>query len=112
MLPVDVVQRQFEAYNAHDLRAFLETYGEHAELYRAPSVQPFASGKAAIAELYATKVFPVENHRADLLGRMECGSKIVDHERVYGLRAQPFDIVAVYHVENGLIERVWLFPAE
>jgi len=112
MLPVDVVQRQFEAYNEHDLVAFLATYAEHAQLYRAPSEQPIASGKAAIAQLYASKVFAVADHRADLLGRMACGTKVVDHERVFGLRSQPFEIVAVYHVENGLIERVWLFPAE
>ncbi|MBB3175666.1 hypothetical protein [Variovorax sp. Sphag1AA] len=52
------------------------------------------------------------NVAADLLGRMACGTKVVDHERVFGLREQPFDVVAVYHVANGLIERVWLFPAE
>ncbi|MEJ8810785.1 nuclear transport factor 2 family protein [Variovorax ureilyticus] len=112
MLPVHVVQRQFEAYNAHDLGAFLETYAENAELYRAPSTEPVASGKAAISELYATKVFTVSNHRAELLGRMVCGTQVVDHERVFGLRERPFEVVAVYHVANGLIERVWLFPGE
>lgn len=112
MLPVDVVQQQFEAYNAHDLSAFLETYADNAELYRAPSTAPVASGKAAISALYATKVFCVRDHRADLLGRIVCGTKVVDHERVFGLREQPFEVVAVYEVAHGLIERVWLFPED
>lgn len=112
MLPVHIVQRQFEAYNAHDLSAFLATYAENAALYRAPSTEPVASGKAAISDLFATKVFAVNNHRAELLGRIVCGTKVVDHERVFGLREQPFEVVAVYHVANGLIQRAWLFPEE
>ena len=37
MSPVEVVQRQLDAYNAHDLAAFLATYSETAELMHVAS---------------------------------------------------------------------------
>jgi hypothetical protein len=42
---------------------------------------------------------------------MAFGNKVVDHERVFGLRAEPFEAVAVYEVNSELIERVWFFSA-
>ena len=112
MSPAQVVQIQFEAYNAHDLEAFLATYSDTAELIKLAGAQQSVSGKAAIAELYRTKVFSVSGHRADLVGRLVLGNKVVDHERVFGLRPEPFEVVAVYEVNNERIERVWLFSAE
>ena len=110
MSPVEVVPRQLDAYNAHDLAAFLATYGESVELTRVGSGEPPIRGKRAISELYGTKVFNVSGHRAELLGRMAFGNKVVDHERVFGLRAEPFEVVA-YEVNSELIERVWFFAA-
>jgi len=110
--PTEVVQRQLDAYNAHDLQAFLATYSEAATIFRMPSTQPMVCGKTAIGELYGTKVFNRVNHKADLLNRMALGNKVVDHERIYGLGDQPVEAVAVYKVENERIECVWLFPAE
>ena len=110
--PTEVVQRQLDAYNAHDLSAFLETYSENAKVLRMPATNPMASGKSEISQLYGTKVFHLPNHRAELLGRMSFGNKVVDHERVFGLSEQPLEAVAVYEVVNERIECVWLFPGE
>jgi len=110
--PAEVVQRQFDAYNAHDLAAFLETYSEKARIYRMPATSAAMSGKAEISELYRTKVFNVAGHKAELLRRIASGNKVVDHERVFGLREQPFEVVAVYEVSNDRIQCDWLFPAE
>ena len=45
-----------------------------------------------------------QNHRAELVGRLAFGNKIVDHERV---SPGPFEALAAYEVTNGLIQRVW-----
>ena len=111
MSPVEVVQCQLDAYNAHDLAAFLATYSETAELTRIAIADPLIRGKRAISELYGSKVFNVPGHKAELVGRMAFGNKVVDHERVFGLRPEPFEAVAVYEVNNELIERVWFFSA-
>jgi hypothetical protein len=33
----------------------------------------------------------------------------VDHERVFGLSAQPFEALAVYEVNGEFIQKVWFF---
>jgi hypothetical protein len=41
------------------------------------------------------------------------GNKVIDHERIAGIREQPLEAVAVYEVTQGLIRTVWFFyPAE
>ena len=43
---------------------------------------------------------------------MVLGNKVVDHERIHGVRAAPFETVAVYEIVDGLISVVWFFSAE
>jgi hypothetical protein len=107
----EVVQRQLDAYNAHDLAAFVATYAEDAELTRVGGVDAPVAGRRAIAELYASRVFNRPGHRAELLGRLACGNKVVDHERVFGLSDEPFEALAVYEVTGDLIRKVWFFAA-
>ena len=111
MSAVEVVQRQLDAYNAHDLPAFLATYSETAELTRVASADPPIRGKRAISQLYGSRVFNVPAQRAELVGRMAFGNKVVDHEGVFGLRPEPFETIAVYEVNNERIERVRFFAA-
>ena len=40
---------------------------------------------------------------------MIAGNKVVDHERIAGLRADVVEAIAVYEVEGGLIQKVWFF---
>lgn len=112
LLPRELVQRQLDAYNAHDLDVFLGAYSDKIQMFRLPSPEPTISGKAQLAEFYATKRFNVPGLRAELLNRMEMGNKVVDHERVTGLRDEPFEVVCVYEVGRESIERVWFFASE
>jgi hypothetical protein len=112
MTPSELVQIQLDAYNAHDLPAFLATYSEDIEIFRMPCVEASLSGKAAIAERYQQHVFNVPGHRAELINRIASGNKVIDHERVFGLRAAPYEAMAVYQIENQLIRKIWFFAPE
>jgi hypothetical protein len=46
------------------------------------------------------------------VNRIALGNKVIDHERVWGVRDAPIEIAAVYEVVAGLIERVWFFAPE
>ena len=48
---------------------------------------------------------------AELRGRMVLGDKVVDRERIRGVRDAPFDAAAIYQVSGGLIAAVWFFEA-
>ena len=48
--------------------------------------------------------------RAEIMNRISLGNKVIDHERIRGVRDTPMEIAAVYEVVGELIERVWFFP--
>ncbi len=112
MTPDAVVQRQLDAYNARDLQRFAACYGDDIRIYRPPAAEPAMEGKAALAEFYATQRFNRPGLKAEILNRMVLGNKVIDHERIHGVRDRPFEAAAVYEVADGLIRRMWMFLAE
>jgi len=112
MFAVDVVQRQVEAYNNRDLKRFVSTYSETIAIFRMPSTEPSISGKAQLAEFYSTQRFNLPKLRAEIVNRIVLGDKVIDHERVWGVRDTAIEVVAIYHIVGGLIERVWFFSPE
>ncbi len=111
MTPENVVQRQFEAYNARDLARFLAQYSDDIHAYRPPISEPVIVGKQAFGEFYATQRFNHADLHAILVNRMVLGSRVIDHERISGVQDKPFDVAVVYEVANGLIQRTWTFAA-
>lgn len=107
--PAAVVQRQLDAYNRHDLDAFMATYREDAKVWRMPSTAPALDGAAAIRAFYRDERFNRPQLHAQLLGRRVVGRTVADHERVIGLRDTPIEALAVYEVIDGRIANVWLF---
>ena len=112
MSVVDVVQRQVAAYNEHDLERFVASYSDVVEIFRMPSATPAISGKRQLTEFYATQRFSIPELKAEILDRIVSGNKVVDRERVHGLRADPVEMIAVYEIVDGLIRRIWFFPPE
>ena len=47
-----------------------------------------------------------------IVKRIVPGNKVIDHERVCGIREQPVEVVAVYEIADGLIRTVWFFAPE
>ena len=103
------VQRQLDAYNAHDIERFAAEYADDIQVFRPPATAPVLSGKAAFAEHYAKNRFTIPGLHATLVNRMVAGNKVVDHERIVGMGADVAEAIAVYEVEAGLIKCVWFF---
>ena len=109
MNPELPVQRQLEAYNAHDLERFVAQYAADVQVFRPPSTEPVLSGKPAFAAHYANKRFNLPNLHAVVFNRMVSGNKVVDHERITGLESGIVEAIAVYDVKGEIIQRVWFF---
>ena len=105
------VQRQLDAYNDRDLARFTACYADDVQLFRPPATEPVMRGKAAMAAQYAAKRFHLPALHAELVNRMVLGDKVVDHERVSGVREEPFEAAVVYQVQGALITHVWFFEA-
>jgi hypothetical protein len=83
MNPIEApVQRQLDAYNAHDLERFLAEY---------------------------TDRFTIPTLHARLVNRIVAGNIVVDHEDITGLAETNRTAVAVYEVVDGRIRTVWFF---
>jgi hypothetical protein len=111
MTPTDIVQRQLDAYNAHDLDAFVACFDDDIRLFRMPNTVPSTVGKSALRDFYAEHRFSIPTLRAELVNRTALGDKVADHERIHGLSEQPMEMMAVYRVHNDLIVDVWFFAA-
>jgi hypothetical protein len=109
MNPEDPVQRQLDAYNAHDLARFVAEYHDDVKVYRPPAPEPLVSGKKAFGEHYAKNRFTLPDLHARLVKRIVCGNIVVDHEDVSGLPEGGRAAVAVYEVVDGRIRTVWFF---
>lgn len=102
--PVEVVQRQLDAYNAHHLEALLSTYSEEAQLFEHPATL-VAAGTAQIRERFAARL-KEKNLHAQLLRRIAMGSVVIDHERVTRTFPGGFgslELIATCEVAEGKI---------
>ena len=108
--PAAIVQRQLDAYNAHDLAAFVACYREDVQVFRMPAPAPALTGRAALAAFYGSERFNRPALRAELVARVVMGRKVIDHERIVGLDEAPRAAVAVYAIHaDGLIATAWFF---
>ena len=108
MSPVEIVQEQLEAYNARDLDRFAATYSAGIRIFRMPATEPSLVGHTQLREVYA-KRFASRGLHATIVNRIAIGNKVIDHERVVGIREQPVEALAIYEVEGNLIRTVWFF---
>ncbi len=111
MSPEQVVQAQLDAYNARDLERFVACYHQDVMLLDFPSMRPILQGKEALSAHYRDKRFNLAALHAELVSRTVHGKVVIDRERVTGVRPEPVDAVAIYHVEDGLIRTVWFVVA-
>ena len=118
--PERLVPEQLDGYHARDLARFVACYADDVQLFSPPAAEPAMLGKAALSAHYAAKRFNLPQLHAELVNRMVLGNKVVDHERISGVRAEPFDAGVVFEVKfeaefgvnSALISKVWFFSAD
>jgi len=103
------VKAQFEAYNSHDIEAFMSCFSEEFKGYRMPTESPSTIGKESLREFYVNNRFNNRELRAELISRTVLGTKVFDHELIYGLSPAPLESMAVFEVKNNLISTAWFY---
>ncbi|MFJ9521439.1 nuclear transport factor 2 family protein [Kitasatospora sp. NPDC101801] len=101
--PQSVVERQLDAYNAHDLDAFLATYAPEVVVHRRDG--SVREGAEALGDTYRDQ-FAAGRCRAEISGRLVEGEWVVDHETAYGITEEPIRLLVAYRVRDGLIDQV------
>lgn len=108
--PGDIVQQQVNAYNARNFEAFIATYSPDIKLYTYPG-KLRSNGHEEMRKTYGEmfKMFP--KLHCEIVSRIVQGKYVIDHERVSGLRdGGVINAVAIYEIQDNLIQRVWFMP--
>jgi hypothetical protein len=106
--PASIVQRQLDAYNAHDIDALMDTYSDRVEHFEFPTTL-LASGAAPVRERLAVRLQEPDLH-ARLLGRTVMGTLVIDHEvvtRNFPEGPGTVELIAMYEVLEEKIVRAW-----
>jgi hypothetical protein len=100
-----VVQAQVEAYNRHDLDAFLDCYAPEVAIYQFPDKRLFA-GRDAMREQYGRLFRRAPDVNVKITQRIVKGDTVIDHESG-SANGRRFTAVAIYRVADGKIVGVW-----
>ncbi len=103
--PASVAQQQLNAYNAHDLEAFLQPYAEDVEIYQFPDKLQM-KGKTEMRERYQF-ITKTPKLYCNLLNRIVQGNMVIDQEEVFGFGDKPVYASAIYIIEKGEIKKVY-----
>lgn len=106
--PAELVQRQLNAYNFRNIEAFLDTYADDVEVYDFPEKLQY-KGKDNMRKGYEGLFANTPNLHCEILARIVQGNIVIDHERVQ-FTDGIFEGIAIYHVENGKIKKVYFMP--
>ena len=102
---VSLVQRQLNAYNGHDLEAFLEPYAENVQVFTFPdSLQSQGKDQMRKAYQYITSL---PGLHCEIKDRIIKGNIIIDHEKVTGVNNMPIENIAIYFIEKNKIYKVY-----
>lgn len=105
-LPEQLAQAQLDAYNGHDLEAFLKPYAEDVKVYQFPNTLQF-EGKATMRENYQFLEKTPDLH-CELVNRIVEGNTVIDHENVTVSKDRPpFKAIAIYKIKDGKIAEVY-----
>lgn len=111
--PAVVVQRQLDAFNDHDLEAFLPLFTNDVVIHDLVDGSVVLRGMPAFRARYERVFTERPLVRADLVGRLALGAFVIDRERLTdGADHPPEDALAIYEVVGGLIARMWFIEPE
>jgi imidazolonepropionase-like amidohydrolase len=103
--PTALAQRQLNAYNCRNIEAFLEQYSDDVEIYTYPD-KLMNKGKEEMRKIYSEMFEKTPALHCELLGRFVQGNIVIDKERVkFG--SGMIEAVAIYHIENNKIRKVY-----
>ncbi|MDP1831298.1 MAG: nuclear transport factor 2 family protein [Geothrix sp.] len=105
--PEALVQKQVEAYNAHDLDAFVACYGPAIEFWTLDGKVGPEKGLAALQKGYGDLFKRFPTLKVKILKRICQGAFVIDQAQAEGMSPSPITVTAIYEISQGKIIRVW-----
>ncbi len=106
-----IVETQLAAYNARDAAAFAACYAPDVQTIDLIAGEARHVGHAVFAAAYAEQFERWPDQRATVVSRQIAGQLVIDTEFITGVPGRAdAHVVVMYHVADGLINRVWFSP--
>jgi hypothetical protein len=105
--PEALVQKQVDAYNAHDVEAFAACYGPDIEFRTMDGKVNPEKGLAPLKKGYAELFKRFPELKVKVLKRISQGAFVIDQEQAEGMGPNPITVTAIYEIAQGKIIRVW-----
>ena len=106
------VQRQTEAYNAHDAKAYAECFAPDAQFIRHPGITAM-SGRNEIYTTFAKFFREHKSAKMRILYRAQLGpTTVIEHQEVDGIEKTPVPSLVIYSLRGGMIQAAWFVSAE
>jgi len=105
--PEALIQKQVDAYNAHDLDAFVACYGEAIEFRTMDGKVGPEKGLPPLRKGYEDLFKRFPNLKVKILKRISQGAFVIDQEEAKGMDTEPITVTAIYETAAGKIIRVW-----
>ncbi len=100
-----LIDKLVAAYDDGNARKFADCFAENAVAYEYPN-RAAQTGKTEIYDYYKQVFAQFPELKTEILYRARIGNRIIDHERVRRISGgEPFDVIAIYEIENDLIVR-------
>jgi hypothetical protein len=105
--PEALIQKQVDAYNAHDLEAFVACYGPAIEFRTMDGNVGPEKGLPPLRKAYADLFKRFPGLKVKILKRISQGVFVIDQEQAEGMGPNPITVTAIYETAQGKIIRVW-----
>ncbi len=101
-----IIDQLVLAYNAHSARAFADFFAPDA-FHGALRAETAQHSREEIYQRYVEVFSQFPENSTEVVHRIAFGDFVVDHEIVRrSLQAEPFEVVAIYTLKNGLIQSI------
>ena len=96
--PIDIVQRQLDAYNARDIEAFLAVFAEDAHATELGAKAPTMVGKAQLRSRYSELFASSPGLYSEVVTRSCFAHVVIDLERITGRNGstETYEVLAIY----------------
>ena len=109
---LNLIQRQMDAYNAHDAQAYTACFTPDAQFIRHPGITAL-SGRDEIYRNFAKFFREHKGAKISVIYRAELGpTTVIEHQLTEGVDKTPLPGLIIYKIQNGLIAAAWIVPAE
>jgi hypothetical protein len=102
--PRDVVNRQLEVYNAHDIDGYCALFAPDATISDLVTGQMICLGLDEIRRVYEKRFADNPKLHCIVHQRLEGPTHAIDKETVSGLPTGDLHTMAIYEVHDGLIQ--------